>query len=63
MKRNAPRRRKVKALPAHADTPGDDVELNSDDSFPASDSPSWTSVARVGQPKPVAAPTDRILNR
>jgi hypothetical protein len=39
------RARQNKALPV------DDVELNSDDSFPASDAPSWTPVARVGSPK------------
>jgi len=43
---------------ARADAPDDDVEVNSDDSFPASDAPSWTPVARVGEPKQLPTARD-----
>ena len=41
-------RRDAKPKP-RADTPDDDVEVNSDDSFPASDAPSWGPL-HVGAP-------------
>ena len=41
----------------------DDVELNSDESFPASDPPSWTPVARVGRPRPQEGTDTPALRR
>jgi hypothetical protein len=32
------------------DLGSDQVELNSDDGFPASDAPSWTVISRIGSP-------------
>jgi hypothetical protein len=32
------------------DRGSDQVELNSDDGFPASDAPSWTVISRIGSP-------------
>jgi hypothetical protein len=31
----------------------DEIDVGSQDSFPASDAPSWTSVTRLGRPKQV----------
>lgn len=44
--------------PRGAALPMDDVELNSDASFPASDAPSWTPVTRIGSPHPSAGVVD-----
>jgi hypothetical protein len=51
-KRNEPRTEPSKraARPREADR-ADVVELESRDSFPASDPPSWTPVMRDGEPK------------
>jgi hypothetical protein len=34
------------------DPPSDEIETDSQDSFPASDAPSWTSITRIGRPIP-----------
>jgi hypothetical protein len=48
-----PERRRTPATgrPAFA-PPRDEIEINSADSFPASDPPSWTPVRRTGRPDP-----------
>jgi hypothetical protein len=47
----APKSAPISAPRGQADRPGDEVERDSDNSFPASDAPSWTPVTRVGEPR------------
>jgi hypothetical protein len=50
-------------FPRRKSAPVDDVELNSDESFPASDAPSWTPVARVGSPRASVSPEPSEVRR
>jgi hypothetical protein len=42
------------------DRGADAVEINSEDSFPASDAPSWTPIRRIGRPRLLTTEPDEV---
>jgi len=43
--------RRLKSENGAIESSCDEIETNSQDSFPASDAPSWTPITRIGSPR------------